>query len=286
MQKSWQKALLFFTAVALITPPPSICQTSRDATSPTVTVQYSMAGSGPFPQDPSQSASNSGSTGSDQQHGLIGRSIRRGLEDQKEIYSAPFKISNLKWDALVLATTGGLIAADRHIERNLPKTNYNSFNTLSNASLGTLSGSLVVLWAYGIKTDNPHAKETGELELETLVDTFLVYSPMQLIAGRQRPGEGTNNGNFWEHHSINTSFPAGHPMFTMAMATVVAHEYPKPWVEALAYGAVGAVTAGRLLGHDHWSSDLFIGNVLGYLIARHVFHAHCDPDLSEACHAR
>lgn len=282
MERFWQKALLFFTAISLAAPVPSICQTFADVTNPPV--KSSISGGNAFPQDPSQIASNSGSSAEKPHHGLIGRSIRRGLEDQKEIYSAPFKVSNLKWDALVLATTGGLIAADHPIERNLPNSNYNSFNTLSNASLGTLSGSLVVLWAYGIKTDNPHAKETGELELETLVDTFLVYTPMQLLAGRQRPGEGTNSGNFWEHHSINTSFPAGHPMFTMAMATVVAHEYPKPWVEALAYGAAGAVTAGRLLGHDHWSSDIFIGNVLGYLIARHVFHAHCDPDLSEACH--
>jgi hypothetical protein len=30
--------------------------------------------------------------------------------------------------------------------------------------------------------NHPHARETGELELESLVNTFLVYTPMQLIA--------------------------------------------------------------------------------------------------------
>jgi hypothetical protein len=58
--------------------------------------------------------------------GLIRRSVERGLEDQKQLYLAPFKVSNLKWDALFLATTGGLIAADRHIERNLPGGNLNA----------------------------------------------------------------------------------------------------------------------------------------------------------------
>ena len=219
-------------------------------------------------------------------HGLVSRSVRRGLEDQKQLYSAPFKISNLKWDALVLGATGGLIAADKPIERQLPNLHYDTYSNLSNLTLGGLSGSLIAMWAYGIKTDNPHLKETGELELESLADTFLIYTPMQLLAGRQRPGVGNNNGDFWKHHSVNTSFPAGHPMFTMTMATVLAHEYPRPWVQMLAYGAAATVSAGRFLGHDHWASDIFIGNVLGYLIASHVFHARCDPELSDACHGR
>ena len=122
------------------------------------------------------------------------------------------------------------------------------------------------------------------MELETLANTFLIYAPMQLISARERPGEATNNGRFGHHHAFNTSFPGGHSLFTTAMATVLAHEYPRPWVQAVAYGAAATVTAGRLIGRDHWASDLFVGNVLGYLIARHIFHAHCDPDLSEACH--
>lgn len=216
--------------------------------------------------------------------GLIRRSIDRGLQDQKELYLAPFKVSNLKWDALFLATTGGLIAADRHIERNLPGGNLKVYENASNVSLGTMSGSLVALWAYGIKSHNPHAKETGELELETLADTFLIYTPMQFLGARERPGEGTNNGRFWRHHSFNTSFPGGHSMFSMAMATVVAHEYPKLWVQVLAYGAATVVSGGRFLGRDHWSSDIFVGTALGYLIARHVFHSRCEPGISEACH--
>jgi hypothetical protein len=39
--------------------------------------------------------------------------VKRGVRDQKEIYSAPFHRQNLKWDALFLVTTGGLIATDR-----------------------------------------------------------------------------------------------------------------------------------------------------------------------------
>jgi len=82
---------------------------------------------------------------------------------------------------------------------------------------------------------------------------------------------------------INTSFPAGHPMFTMAMATVVAHEYPKTWVKVLAYGAAAAVTGGRFLGRNHWASDIFVGPALGYFIGTQIFHSHCDPQFNEGC---
>ncbi len=155
---------------------------------------------------------------------------------------------------------------------------------LSNVSLGGMSGALVGLWAYGIKTDNARAKEAGQLELETLANTFLIYAPMQLIAGRQRPGEGTGNGDFLKHHAFNTSFPGGHAMFMWAMASVVAREYPRAWVKILAYGAAGAVSTGRLLGRDHFTSDILVGSALGYVIGRYVFHLRCEPGLSESCH--
>lgn len=219
-----------------------------------------------------------------EREGLVRRSVKGTLQDQKELYLAPLHRSNLKWDLMLLAGTGALIATDRRIERHLPGGNVNIYSNASNVALGGIAGSLSFMWGYGIKTHNEHLKEMGSLELETLVNTFMVYAPMQFIAGRQRPGEGNGYGDFWRHHNINTSFPSGHPMFTMAMATVIAHEYPKTWVKLLAYGAATTVVAGRFLGHDHWASDELVGTALGYFIGSHIFHSHCNPQFSETCH--
>jgi hypothetical protein len=219
---------------------------------------------------------------SDQQ-GLVMRSVKRTLQDQKELYRAPFKPSNFKWDALVLGGTAGLIAADRHIEKHIGTDHYNFYQATSDVAIGGLGATLAGVWIWGIKGDHPHAKEMGVLELETLVNTMLIYTPMQLLAARQRPGEGNGNGDFWKNHNINTSFPGGHAMFTFAMATVVSHEYPQKWVQALAYLAATTVTVTRFMARDHWSSDMFIGTALGIGIGAHVFHAHCDPKLSDSC---
>lgn len=223
-----------------------------------------------------------------QHPGLISRSVKRTLEDQKELYSAPFKPSNFKWDAVVLAGTSGLLVADRHIENNLPGGHFQFYQDSSNIAIAGLGASLAGVWIYGIKGNHPHAQELGNLELETLVNTFLIYAPMQLIAGRQRPGEGNGHGDFFRHHAMNTSFPGGHAMFAWSMATVLAHDYPKPWVRVLAYTAALTVTAGRFLARDHWSSDMFVGSALGIAIGTNIFHSRCDPGLSESCrhHAR
>jgi len=215
--------------------------------------------------------------------GLVKRSVIRGLQDQKQLYLAPFRRSNLKWDALFLAGTAAFLATDRQISRALPTNHMELARNISNVSLGSTSAALVGLWAYGIKTNDRHAKETGELELETLANTFLIYTPMQYAAGRERPEEGTGNGRFWIHGGFNTSFPAGHPMFMWTMATVVAHEYPRTWVKLLAYGAASSVSAGRFFGRNHFASDIFVGSILGYLIGAHIFHSRCEPGVSEAC---
>lgn len=235
------------------------------------------------PESFGEDAARGGTLQNSDHHALVKHSVKRVLQDQKELYSAPFRPSNFKWDAVVLGGTAVFLTVDHHVENTLPGKPYRFYSDMSNAGIAGMGAALAGLWAYGIKTHNPHAKETGELELETLVDTFLVYVPMQFVAGRQRPFEGNGHGDFWRHHGLNTSFPSGHALFTWSMATVVAHEYPKPWVEALAYSVAGAVTAGRLLGRNHWSSDLWVGSALGIGIGTHIFHAQCEEGLSPSC---
>ena len=220
---------------------------------------------------------------SEQHGGIVSRSVKRTLQDQKGLYLAPLKPSNFKWDFLVLGGTAGFLIADRHIENALPGGAHMFYQTSSDIAIGGLGATLGGIWLYGLKGDHPRAKELGNLELETLVNGFLIYLPMQYIAGRQRPGEGNGHGDFLRHHAMNTSFPGGHVLFAWSMATVAAKEYPKPWVRILAYTTALTVTAGRFLGRDHWASDMYVGTALGIGIGVHIFNAHCDPDLSPSC---
>lgn len=231
----------------------------------------------------SSDTSSGASADAGSQQGFMKRSITRIGQDQKRLYLAPFKAHNFKWDALVLVGTGAFLAADRHIENNIPNSHFKLYQDTSDIAIAGLAGSLAGVWLYGIKTEHHHARETGQLELETLINTFLIYTPMQLIAGRQRPGEGTGKGDFLQHHAIDTSFPGGHAMFTWAMASVLADEYPKPWARVLSYGAAFTVTFTRFMARDHWASDMFLGTALGIAIGENTFHSRCDPQYESQC---
>jgi membrane-associated phospholipid phosphatase len=230
-----------------------------------------------------QNRAGNGSQPDSERVGTFHRGARRIWRDQEELWTAPFKKSNLKWDAMVLLGTGALIATDRQTVPDVSQHTIDVSSNISNAAIygtGTVAGSI---WIAGLISNNPHQKETGLLTLEALTNAMPVYTVLQVIAGRERPGEGTGNGRFWQKHSIDSSFPGGHAMFAWTMATVIAHEYPRWWVKALLYGAAATVSVTRFTARDHFASDTFVGTALGYFIGRHIFHAHCNPGFSEAC---
>jgi membrane-associated phospholipid phosphatase len=216
----------------------------------------------------------------------IKKTVRRFGKDQKEIYSAPFRGPNLKWDALFLAGTGILIATDRQASRAMPGNHVDISRNISTAGLAGTSAAAGILWFTGMVTHNDHARETGALSAEALANAAPVYVGLQLLTGRERPIEGTGNGRFWRNNALNSSFPSGHALFTWSMASVIAHEYPRPWVKWLAYGTATAVSLARFTGREHFPSDVAVGSLFGYLIGRHIFNAHCKEGLSEGCRSR
>src|ERR1700687_1278535 len=133
---------------------------------------------------------NAAAQHAEQQPGLVHRAVKRILEDQKGIYLSPFEPSHLKYDAIFLAGTAAFLVTDRHIENNLPGGHYQFYADSSNIAIGSLAATLGGVWLYGIKGDHRHARETGELELETLANTFLAYTPLQVIVRAKATGMG------------------------------------------------------------------------------------------------
>jgi len=82
------------------------------------------------------------------------------------------------------------------------------------------------------------------------------------------------HGRFWVNNAFDSSFPSQHSGLTWSMASVLAHEYPHPWVQFLAYGTATTVSVTRVTGLKHFPADVAVGAVFGYLIGQHVFHAH------------
>jgi len=237
-----------------------------------------------LPQSQSNgSSAASGSSSSSSEPWTVRRILKRLARDQGSIYAGPLRRENLKWDAAFLLGTTALVATDRHTIGFVSRDNENISRDISNVGLYGTEAAAGAIFFTGLLTDNAHARETGFITGEALLNAYPVYLGMQLIAGRERPDQGAGHGRFFQDHSTNTSFPSGHSMFTWTMAAVIAHEYPRTWVKVLAYTTAAAVSVTRYTGREHFVSDTAVGAFIGYFIGRHIFKMHGSMEFSERC---
>lgn len=208
------------------------------------------------------------------------------LVDQYKIWTSPFHTSKrqAKWWAIWGGTVGGLIVADRYIQRSAPD-NSTLVRVGNDASyLGesyTLLPVAAGMYFLGTKMGKDHFREAGLLSFEAIANTAIVQLVLKSVLGRERPLEGHGNGAFFQSpNRWNSSFPSGHSITTFAVASVVAHEYPHHWwVTAMIYGYGAGVAAARLAADRHFPGDVVAGGVMGWFIGDYVYGKRHNPEL-------
>ena len=207
----------------------------------------------------------------------------RFLTDQKRIWTSPATLRwpDVNWLLPLSGVTAGLFVTDadmsRHISHN--PTTVSHFNTASNAGVAALLGGASAMWLFSYPKHNEHWRETGFLAGEAALNSFVVVEAMKYSLGRERPFQGDGNGSFF---SGGTSFPSEHAAASWAVASIVAHEYPGPLTKILAYGLAAFVDYSRYRARQHFLSDVFIGSVIGNMVAEGVYNRHHDPELGGA----
>ncbi len=151
----------------------------------------------------------------------------------------------------------------------------NASTNASNVMIGGFIAAPVVMYGMGHFRNDEHARETGLLGAEALVDGVVVEQGMKLIFWRERPYQDDNRGRFFQTSvGIDSSFPSSHSVLAWSTASVIASEYPHFWTEALVYTAAGGVSISRVLGQQHFPSDVLVGSAAGWLVGRYVYHHH------------
>ena len=196
------------------------------------------------------------------------------MQDQIAFWTLPsrFRVPDLTF--LVPATFGTalLVGSDTAIEGHLPK----SSNTIKLAANGSTAGALGLvgvgggLFLVGSASHNEHQRETGFLVGEAAIDAYADSTALQYITQRERPFSGNNKGSFFDG---GNSFPSNTAAVAWASASVIAHEYPGVLTKLLAYGVASGVSAGRVIGQKHWTSDAVIGSALGWYMGTQIYRA-------------
>jgi PAP2 superfamily len=201
------------------------------------------------------------------------------LKDQIPIWTSPARIRthDLIWLLPVGAAVGVTLSTDTDAMRNLShdrtfnKDNVNASNYL----LGGVAAIPVGLYGVGLFTSNSHARETGILSGEALADSVIVEEVTKVIFRRQRPLYNNASGDFFVSGvGTDGSFPSSHSTIAWTLAGVVAGEYPSKWVQLGVYSMASGVSLTRVLGQEHFPTDVLVGGVAGWLIGHYVIRKH------------
>jgi len=213
--------------------------------------------------------------------------LRNLAHDQKDIWTSPFKarVEDLNWIVPLAGVSIGLINADAELESRIKGTSTlgKHSSTISNGGVALALGGSGALYLLGKYTGDDHKKETGILAVEAATNSLIVGEVLKVVTQRARPDDGNHKGDFFNSSSIsNSSFPSVHALAAWSAASVLAHEYPGPLTQILAYGLATGVSAARVSGRNHFPSDVVVGSAMGWLIGRQAYKSHHDPELPGA----
>ena len=201
------------------------------------------------------------------------------LKDQIPIWTSPVRIRthDLIWLLPLGAATGLTLATDTDAMRDISHDrtfNKNSVNA-SNYLLGCQIAVPVGLYSVGLFKGNVHARETGILSGEALADSVVVEVVAKIIFRRDRPLYNNAAGDFFSSNAgSNGSFPSSHSMLAWTLAGVLAGEYPSKWMQVGVYSVASGVSLTRVLGQEHFPTDVLLGGAAGWLIGHYVFEKH------------
>jgi membrane-associated phospholipid phosphatase len=209
------------------------------------------------------------------------RNIPMGiLKDQEAIWTSPAHMREHTMAFVVpLGLATALAITIDHQTMSSSKLQNTSLNnhaiTASNGLLGAFVAGPVLLYGLGHMRHSEHAAETGILAGEAMVDSLVVDEAMKAVAMRERPALDGAKGKFFQTSvGLNSSFPSTHSFIAWSSAAVLASEYDSRLAKFTIYGLATAVSATRVVGREHFPSDVVIASGLGWLVGRYVYHKH------------
>ncbi len=213
--------------------------------------------------------------------------------DFKQAFTKPFHIKqkDLVPIGLFAATAIGLGFADEPIQKSALKLRN---NTPAVANIGKFVSNfgglyetytLVGFGLYGIIFKSQKMKTTTLLASQAYILGAVEESVLKTLSGRTRPnfysstdeaepkfiGPFGNTSHDAYGRKSNSSFPSGHTTVAFAAATVFAMEYKEHWyIPVISYSVASLIGLSRVTENKHWTTDVLVGSVLGWLTGRQV----------------
>ena len=228
--------------------------------------------------DSSSESSSASSHSRDVSLNLLPRNF---LRDQQNIWFFPSQLAHKRYwspTVIVASATVALLSADTYAAPYFNHTNvFSDFNGAfgSNVTGAETIAIPAALYAIGLQRRDSYMQQTALFAGEAVADSEVLRAVLNTVTARWRPQDIYRQRNYADtfFHSasdVGSSFPSGHMIAAISVATVIARRYREHrWVPWVAYGLAGAIGFSRISLRAHFPSDVFLGTVLGYAIARY-----------------
>lgn len=209
------------------------------------------------------------------------------LHDQAGIWTSPVRANEGEaiMGLLFVASAGALGSEDANIMQHhfLDQATAGHANTASTGLTGLLVAAPVAYFGVGRYKHNSAAEETGILAGEAMVDSLAVNEVFKIASRRERPAVNNAKGLFFQPNvGFDSSFASNHSVVAWSSATVIASESDNSLVKFAAYAMAAGVSATRVIGRDHFPSDVYVASAVGWMIGRYVYHRHSAKAYEEA----
>jgi membrane-associated phospholipid phosphatase len=217
----------------------------------------------------------------------LGNLPRNFLCDQASIWTSPVRLRphDLEWMAPLALATGAAIATDHRAMTRVvsQNTSFNNANVnASNALIGAWIAAPVAVYGWGHFENDYHAREAGILSAESMLDGVIVEQGMKLIFWRERPGVDASRGRFFQSSvGVDSSFPSSHSVIAWSAAAALAGETSSRWMQFALYSGAAGVSLTRVMGQQHFPSDVLVGSATGWLIGHYVVKRHHHKSLDQ-----
>jgi membrane-associated phospholipid phosphatase len=205
--------------------------------------------------------------------------IFKAGKDFKEVVTSPKNwVSNDLWRLSAVLGTGVLFYAfDHDIQKWVQERRTSSSNDfmrfVSNFGSGFyLAGFMAGLYAAGEIANENSLRKTALLSFESWFASSIFVVGLKVIVGRARPRTGESKHSFYPFstRTAHNSFPSGHSASAWAVATTVADQSENKVIDVLAYSLATLASLSRVHSNDHWASDVLVGSVFGYFVAKKI----------------
>ncbi|MDR3793790.1 MAG: phosphatase PAP2 family protein [Terracidiphilus sp.] len=204
---------------------------------------------------------------------------RNILAEQRDIWTSPLRMNDAQFfgGIVLIAAAGGLGSKDSDIMRKhfLDTNTASHANTASNGLTGLFVAAPVAYFGFGHFRHNTQSEQTGIMAGEAIADSLVVNEVFKIASRRERPTVDNARGKFFQSGvNFDSSFASNHSTVAWSSATVIASESDSMLVKLAAYSLATGVSVTRVVGRDHFPSDVLVGSAIGWAIGRYVHHRH------------